>query len=412
MKRFIVIIFIFVPIFTLESQLAQLEKIVLYGNTKTDDNVILRELQLKERDLFSDTHLLYDRAWLIRQGYFKRVEYQLKPGSTDQQRILMIIVQEKGSWSVSPVLSNNDLFGWYVGGRIVRNHLAGKRNQMGISFQIGGVNQFVLSWGNPWIGDRLRLFAEMELSYTAFRYLYGDYDMTPFHLQKTEMKMTLGRQFNRELKIGIGTGIERFGVTDPNVTFSGGRVDWLSHAEPFIQFDSRDWPLYPQKGLFIQVWSTWYGIFQHRRFQYHGMDFRFYSPLYHDNVLAMQTTFEFSRGEIPVYKRIHLGGGRTIRGYSTGSLPGENSFLMSLEYRVPILYERNPLAGVHVGYAGVLFVDTATTWYQNQTMRNDMIRLSVGLGVHVIWDHWIFRAEYGNHGSGWGFVNLGSGIKF
>ncbi len=411
MRKTVLVAFILFPILALKSQITQLEKIVLYGNTKTDDNVIFRELRLKKGELFSDTDLLNDRAWLIRQGYFKRVEYQLKPGSTDQQRILMIVVQEKGSWSVSPILSNNDLFGWYAGGRVVRNHWVGKRNRMSISFQVGGVNRFVLSWSNPWIGDRLRLFAQMELSHTAFRYLYGDY-LPHFHLETTEMKMNLGRQFNRELKIGIGIGMERFGVTDPTIAFSGSRVDWLSHVGPFIQFDSRDWPLYPQKGMFMHAWSTWYGIFQRQKFQYYGMDFRFYSTLYHDNVLTMQTAFEFSRGEIPVYKRVHLGGGGTIRGYSTGSLSGENSFLMSLEYRVPILYERNPLAGVHVGYAGVLFIDTATTWYQNQTMRDNMVSLSVGLGIHVIWDHWVFRVEYGNHGSGWGFINLGSGLKF
>ncbi len=411
MRKSILFMFILIPILTLKSQMAQLEKIVIYGNTKTDDNVILRELQLKEGDLFSDTHLLNDRAWLIRQGYFKRVEFQLKPGSTDQRRILMIIVQEKGSWSISPILSNNDLFGWYAGGEVSRNHLAGKRNRMRIALQVGGVNQFVLSWGNPWIGDRLRLFAQMEFSHTAFRYLYGDV-VSHFHLERTEMEMTLGRRFGREFKIGMGSGIERIEVTDPTLTFSGNRVDWLSRVEPFLQFDSRDWPLYPQKGLFVYAWSTWYGLFQDQQFQYHGMDFRFYAPLYHDNIMAIQTTFAFSRGKIPVYKRVHLGGGRTIRGYSTGSLSGENSFLMSIEYRVPILYERNPLAGVHVGYAGVLFIDTAATWYQNQTMRNELIRLSAGLGVHVIWDHWVFRMEYGNHGSGWGFINLGSGIKF
>ena len=83
-----------------------------------------------------------------------------------------------------------------------------------------------------------------------------------------------------------------------------------------------------------------------------------------------------------------------------------------MEYRIPILYERNPLAGMHGGYACVLFFDTANTWFGDETFTMTRFQSSAGLGFHAIWDDLVIRVEYGYRGKGFGFLNVGSGIKF
>lgn len=400
-----------IPAFSLWSQQLIIEKIALYGNRKTKNHIILRELNSREGALLLESRLREDRAWLLRQDFLKRVEFQMKRGSDEIQRVLLLVVQEKGLWSISPIFSNNDLFGWYAGFRASINNGWGRRNQIEATLQIGGIQNYAFSWNYPWFGGSLRLFAGLEISHSVFYYRYSDY-ASHFHEKDSEASLTLGKAIGRKLSFGIRAGIESIWVGDTTVTYSKTHIDRLTVGESFIRFDSRDWPQYPRTGFYLMAWSKWSGIFQPQGFRRTGLDFRFYSPVYNDNVLALQTAVEISDGTVPVYRRIHLGGAKTIRGYPTGSLAGENSFLMSLEYRFPIVYERNPLAGIHVGYIGVLFIDAAATWFKHETIVQNAIRKSAGFGIHLIWDHWILRAEYGNHGKGWGFINIGSGIKF
>lgn len=411
MRQYLTHILCLFPTLYLMGQPPLLERIALYGNTRTKDHVILRELHLAEGKPLIETLLLKDRAWLLRQGFLKRIEFQVKPGSTEDKRFLILVVQEKVSWSISPILSNNDLFGWYTGVNLTYHNLWGRRNRIDATFQIGGIRKYGLAWSDPWFGGKLHLFTRLDIYHTHFPYLYGDHH-PHFNERDTGVLLTVGKGIGRRIRTGIRIGMERIWVEDPTVTFSETHTDDISLLEGFFTFDSRDWPLYPRTGLYLQAWIHEFGLFQNHRFYRTGLDFNLYSPIYHDNILALQTSVQISQGKVPIYKRIHLGGGKTIRGYRTGLLSGENYFLTSLEYRFHIFYERNPLAGINVGYAGVLFLDAGAAWFQNQIVKPHMLHGSLGFGIHVIWDRWVFRAEYGNHGKGWGFINMGTGIKF
>jgi len=393
------------------SQNPLLEKIAVYGNTRTQDHIILRELCLREQEPISDELLRQDRAWLLRQDFLKRIEFQMKGGSTQDQRILLLVVQEKGTWSINPILSNNDLFGWYTGAHLTTYNVWGRRNRIDAIFQTGGIQKFALSWYNPWFGGTSRIFAQIQLYFTTFLYCYGD-RLPPFDERDIGVRFTLGKGFGRRIRIGLHSTLEQVWSDDPGITQSGSHDDELLILEPFLLFDSRDWPLYPKTGLFLRSGIQYVKPLPSEWFLRTDIDLRLYFPVFRENILAINTVARISRGPIPVYKRIHLGGGKTIRGFGTGALPGESSLLMSFEYRFPILYERNPLAGIHVGYAGVVFIDTGAAWYQNQVLKHDLWKTSIGFGIHVIWDHWILRVEYGNRVKGWGFINAGTGIKF
>jgi outer membrane protein insertion porin family len=388
-----------------------IEKIIVYGNTRTESQTILRELKLKAGSALSPETLQSDRIWLLRQDFLKRIEFQVKTGSSRQQQILLLVVQEKGTWSIKPIISNNDLFGWYAGVTLNTYNLWGRRNRLAVTAQLGGINTLSLSWLNPWFGDQWRLFTEFQVYHHAFQYQYGDF-YPHFNQNETGTRITFGKGFGRNVKTGFRGGLERIEVGNPSVTFSGRRTDQVTSFEWFSEIDTRDWPLYPQSGIYCQTFLQVYNPFRDHSFGWIGCDFRLYSPFARENIFAFQTVAALSNGTIPVYKRVHLGGGNTIRGYSTGSLAGENTLRMSLEYRFPILYIRNPLAGIHVGYAGVVFIDTGAAWFQHEKLGWSHVHASMGFGAHLIWDHWVLRVEYGNHGKGWGFINAGTGIKF
>jgi outer membrane protein insertion porin family len=395
----------------LYSHSLSLEKISFYGNKRTRTHVILRELKIKPGKPLNNEIILKDQLWLLRLNFLRRIEFFTKPGSAYNKRNMMVVIQEKDKWSTSPTISNNNLFGWTIGIDISLNNFRGTRERINTKIQLGKIRKINLSWNKPWFGGKFRLFTKLNLYHIAYPYLYEDYP-SHFEEENTGILMTLGKSFGRTFKTGFRICLENIWTNDVKVALSGKHNDRIWNIESFVLYDTRDLLFYPQKGIYFQSWIRTFEIQKKKSFFRTGMDFRLYFPVYSDNILAIQTALQFSNGEVPIYKRLHLGGSKTIRGYRTGFLIGENSYLTSIEYRFPILYERNPVAGINVGYAGVLFTDFGTAWFQDESFKLNKIRGAVGLGIHVIWDHWVLRAEYGTHGKGWGFINTGTSIKF
>ena len=388
-----------------------LERMALYGNTRIRSRVILREIGLFPGKSFDTKILNRERAWLLRQDFLQRIEFQVKPGSIENGRVLILIVQEKPVWSMNPIINENDLFGWTAGLTLTRTNLGGFRNRIDLSGQMGGIDRLTLAWSNPWFGGPLRLFGQAEIGITRYRYLFGDVD-TPFDDAEAGFLFGLGIRPARPIRLGCRIGIDWISVSDSRFAVSGGRADTLVWTEPFLLLDSRDWPYYPKTGFVIHAWFRSTRTWSRDLFRRAGVDFRMYRPAFKDNIIAFQTEIQISDGQVPAYRRIHLGGGKTIRGFPIGALAGEHSVLAAVEYRFPLVYERNPLAGIHAGYAGVLFLDAGTAWFGTEPFLVKNLRLSAGFGVHAIWDHWVIRLEYGHNGEGWGFVRAGTGTKF
>jgi outer membrane protein insertion porin family len=389
----------------------QLEKIALYGNIRTKNGVILRELHVRKGKSFTDADLNKDRSWLLRLDFLKRIEFQRKPGHTSNNQMVMLIVQEEDPWFFTPILETSHPFGWIGGLKWTVPNFRGRREKIQLLMELGGINRGLFFWSNPWFGGKLRLFTSICLQQRIFKYTYHDMD-TAFHEKETSCSWTIGRNFGRIFQSGFRSHYQQFWTDFPSIMISSNSTDNLLSTELFTEVDTRDWPLYPKTGLYLQSWMRWVYHDRNALFRRTGIECRGYVPIFRDNILAAQFAGQWSDGTVPVYQRIHLGGGETIRGYSKGSLAGENSLMASIEYRFPIFYERNPLAGIHIGYTGVLFLDTGMAWYQNEKPRWNKLHGSAGLGIHFILDHWVIRGEYGHQGKGWGFINTGTSVKF
>ncbi len=392
-------------------QPTRLEKISVYGNTRTQTSVLLRELNVKIGKPFSDSDLRQDYSWLLRLDFLKRIEFLMRPGSESDKQMVMLIVQEEDPWFFSPILETSHPFGWIGGVKWTVPNFRGRRERIQLRLELGGINKGQFSWTNPWFGRSLHLFSEITAFHRIFRYSYHDVN-SPFREKETAFSLSVGKRFGRIFKIGIRSQYQHIWTDRPSVMVSGSNTDDLLAEELFAEMDTRDWPLYPKTGFYLKSWMRWMDRDRNRLFRRSGFDSRGYIPIFRDNILAVQCIGQWSTGTVPIYERIHLGEDETIRGYGKGALSGENSLMASLEYRFPIFYERNPLAGIHAGFVGVLFFDMGTAWFQNEKFDWNRLHGSAGIGVHFIFDHYVLRGEYGYRGEGWGFINTGTSVKF
>ena len=379
-------------------------KLSFYGNNRTHEKVILQELQLTKSQFLSN-QMHQERLWFLRKNLFNKIDFYVKSESE-----IMVIVKEKSLLSADPLWDYSGLFGMSGGVEISLFNMRGIWDRLKLGIQGGGLQGYQLSYESPRILGFIGLTGRLLVYHHENRYLYPD-DVRQFLLQETGGGGELFKQVGRKNQAGIGWTQEWIRVDEPDILHQG-RKEMLRHIRLFWERDGRDWPIYTRSGFYLSTEWTRTLRDNKKMFDRLKLDFRVFRPLWKRNILAFQSLFFYSDGSVPVYKRLHLGGSSSLRGYSTGFRAGDNEWLSTIEYRFPIVYERNPASGLHVGYAGVLFFDAGTAWYHDQSFDWHHVYGSAGVGVHAIWDRWVLRAEYGHRGQGWGFITSGIGAKF
>ncbi len=406
-----IILLIIFPAALCLGQNFQLERLLITGANPVDTGIIRRELRIKEGNSYSESSLERERAWMLSRRLGKRIDMQIFPGTADSSRILLLVVEETARWSVVPLVNINGLFGLYGGVEVGVRNAAGSGSRLAAFFQTGGITEAGLRWDNPWMVLGTRLFCSIEFSHLSLPYRYGDHP-TDFPLREQALMFSAGPRFGRLFRLGLILAGARVYCGDPGASFSGRQRETTWTAGYVLHYDSRDWPLYPTSGALVQAEMTWTGPDRVRVLRRSLIETRFYVSVLNKDIIAWQARLILSGGTVPVYMRLHQGGGDSMRGYPYGSMAGDNSVFLSLEYRFPLALAPRPLYGLNAGLAGVIFLDTGTAWFGGDKFTRSSFHSSAGLGLHLIWDGLVLRAEYGYHGRGWGFLSVGTSVKF
>jgi outer membrane protein assembly factor BamA len=117
-----------------------------------------------------------------------------------------------------------------------------------------------------------------------------------------------------------------------------------------LDWDTRDSPLFPLSGSYLQLSANAYGSSAGSDFTYSRVEInlRKYVPVGRRRVLAVQGYFCTTGGNVPFYKLPQLGGDSLLRGYYKGRFRDKGLAVVQSEFRVLI----TPRVGV-VGFAGV-----------------------------------------------------------
>ncbi|MBU1753319.1 hypothetical protein KKG56_05630, partial [bacterium] len=134
-----------------EGSQAYIEKILITGNTKTKDNVIRRELLIKDGSLFDGQNVRLSRQKLINLGYFEEVNFDIKTGTEDGKKILEIDVKEgkTGTFLLSGGYGSQP--GGYGAIECVLNNLKGRGYALNLKGELGeNITNYEFGFTNPW----------------------------------------------------------------------------------------------------------------------------------------------------------------------------------------------------------------------------------------------------------------------
>jgi outer membrane protein insertion porin family len=355
-------------------------KVNVAGNTKTKDKVIRREIPLKPGDYFNSVELDTTKARLENLQYFSDVQVTGTP-SGGGYRDVDVLVEERATGSVGVGIgfssidsvvgfltleqSNFDLFNPW--------NFTGGGQRFGMNLRLGSErSEASISLVEPWFLDR-QLALGGELFYKQSTYFSDYYEQTNAGAA-ISLRKPLGAKSSIKAEYRI-ENVEIDSEVDASDTFVGNAVNAGNNPNPtngsnsflseeeiggdFLRsaigvnyiYDSRDSTIQPRSGHKVDLGLTYAGLggdVDTITFSAQGQK---YWSLKWDSIVSVSGELAFvdGSGEIPIFERMFLGGGRTLRGFEfrdigprdvgyTEEVYGGNSLgYMTLEYTVPVI---------------------------------------------------------------------------
>jgi len=152
-----------------EGKKAYVEQIIIKGNKKTKDKVIRRELAVKEGEIFDAQKMQISREKVYNLGFFKQVDFDVRPGTKDGYMNLIVDVEEQPSGTLSLGGGYGSNAGFSIFADITENNFLGNGQTVGIKFEYGPEKTSItLSFQERWLFDM-----PIGFSSSVFYYIYN-----------------------------------------------------------------------------------------------------------------------------------------------------------------------------------------------------------------------------------------------
>ncbi len=411
-----------------EGQPSQVRLVTIRGNKATRENVIRREVDVREGDRFRRSLLVRSQGDLMRLGFFEEVIPDFAPAeSTDVDIIFRVKEKTVGTASAGAGYTGEGGLTGFV--ELGHNNVLGNGQSLQLHLERGSKrSDYSISFTEPWFRGTPTLLGFSAFSFQRERDLFRE--------DRRGGSVRVGRPLRwpdysrgslsyslEDVKIDSLTTLtaaDRIGLTGLDF---GRKVRTSTVTASFLR-NSADHPLYPTRGAKLSVTSELAGgLFGGgTNFHKHRLEQRVYLP----SIMKALTTLlrgrigvlASYRGQttgVPTYERFRLGGGTTpdpLRGYDDYMVvpdkfnrdvttetvtivkdslgvpidtvttsrtdrvryPGGRFMLtLSAEQQFPIVH---PLHGV-------VFFDAGNVWDEWREIRPFDLKTSVGIGLRM-----------------------------
>jgi outer membrane protein insertion porin family len=249
-----------------EGSQAYIENIIIKGNKKTKDKVIRREILAKEGELFNSEAIQISREKIFNLGFFKQVNFDVRPGSKEGLMNLIVDVEEQPSGTISLGGGYGTQSGFSIFSDIAENNLMGNGQRVGLRLQYGPTQtDITLSFQEPWLLDKYPLGFSASIFYKLYTIktesMFSNSDETAeYQLQKVGYTLGLHYQFLIHYTAGIIWG-HAFKST---INTSGNNTDEIFLEQSYgmqetrtisyyISRNTRDNYMNPTKGTYAKL---------------------------------------------------------------------------------------------------------------------------------------------------------------
>lgn len=375
-------------------------EIIVEGNTRTDTEVILRAMGLKVGDPFDLEQM--DLAWdtLEDIGYFAFVDMEHEADENGRVT-LMVRVEEDMTTSYGPRLRYSRRHKYLLGAWLEDQNLRGKGETLNLDLTFLYLQRAAASWRHPWLFGQRGL--ELRAAISAQN---ADFVFRPTEYRQRQGELTLKWRFWRSLYV---SGAVNYGQDDYRQDYLWaapdrgpgsltGDIAYIAHKETrtawtgAVGWDSRSNPWYPRQGVFAEARVRNWQSDQFAAYTETGLDLRLFVPVpLGQHILAVRAAGRRVDGPAQLDNVLFYGGPETVRGCRFGEREGDEGYLLTVEYRIPLFIMPISPKGEMVGLGLHLFGDAGDAWYEGADPGRAL--QSWGGGAHLNIDRLQLRFE-------------------
>lgn len=330
--------------------------VTISGNEKTADSVVRREMYLTEGELYNRTDLVDSKNSLRRTGYFDDVEIT-ENVVNDNEIDLNIDVKEAPTGSITGGIGYGSSDGILLSASVSEKNIFGS----GISGYVSAEKSDdqlsgAIGFTNPRIYN-----SEYSLSGQIYA---RDWDWDDYKEKAYGASATIGRKLGRYTSAYLTYEIEKSKINGLNAYYekagyqNGDNIK--SSLIPSIVFNNTDDYYLPRSGIIASASLDYSGLGGDIEYLKGNANFNWYFGM--KDYINWDLIFRYKAGagyffndkNLPVNKKLFLGGMRSVRGYDGRSIPkrkicldsshcnyietgGKQSFNNSFELSMPLI---------------------------------------------------------------------------
>ena len=372
----------------LENEKFIVERINIYGNNITRENVIRNNLEIDEGDFYNEILTKKSENNIKSLNLFKSVSTRVIDGDTDQSKIIEIDVEEKATGEIMAgagfgtdggslsfgVKENNYL------GKGIRFSTDLTLNAESIKGQIGVSNP---NYNNS---DKL-VYANVQVLEIDRLKDFG------YKTNKTGFDVGTKFEYLEDFNLGVGTSafyerIETDSLASARQKSQAGNY-WDTFLKINLDYDKRNQKFKTTNG-FRSFYNIDLPIVSDTNTLTNSYDYKYYTELYENNITSASIFFKtansLSGNDIKLSERLFIPS-RRLRGFEAGKIgpkDGEDfvggNYITSLNFNttIPQLFPNAQ------SFDFVFFLDAANIWgvdYDSSIKGGSDIRSSLGFGI-------------------------------
>jgi outer membrane protein insertion porin family len=371
-----------------ETEKHYVEKINIYGNTVTQENVIRNQLELDEGDPFNEILLNKSINNMKSLNFFKRVDKSINQGSSANTKILNFSVEEKPTGEIS-ASAGIGTSGGSVGFGIKENNFLGRGLSLDSNFNINAETfkgKFTLMNPNYNNSDKSFYISAEAIETDNFK-TFG------YRTTKTGVNIGTNFEYLNNLRLGVGS-TNFYEVIKTNSTASQAQQDQEgNYWDTFLNFDfiydTRNQKFQTSSG-FKSFYSIDIPVISETNTLKNNYNYSYYFDLYENNIsnfsIFLKTANSINNKDIKLSERINIPSSK-LRGFESGRvgpkdgddyIGGNYAYSINFTSTIPQFLEESQ----NVDF--VFFIDAANLWgvdYDNSLDDSGSIRSSTGIAL-------------------------------
>ena len=370
------------------------EAININGNDRTLDSVIRRRFELVEGDSFNQLKLTLSERNVRNLGYFSKVSVDVVPGSSGEQSVVEMNVEETatGSFQLGFGYSTFDKASLTFGINEANFLGTGRGARASISLSDKTTN-FRAGITESYLFDR-NLIGSVDIFQDSIEY-------TSVELEKKGFDFGLGFSAADDYRHRIGYTLADTETKTTSTTALSESGDegakLISEVSYTLTKDKRDSRIDPRRGYLLQLRESFAGLGGDSTYLKTVIRGQYFKPLYFNAFvigLDGEAGYIDGLGENVTRSNRFILGGRKVRGFESGGIgprdAGDNSAVGGNQYYVASTNLTSDFGfDKDLGMRWTAFVDAGSVWgtdYPNNVIKPDDDSLRSSFGYGILWD--------------------------